>query len=146
MGIFFNIAGDSDINESADIGLNRGAGFIEGDFVGGGMEDHGIMAAGSGIVRSNDSDDKNFDFLGFKGKSAGGNLNPAGTGPTVVLILNAFDLNRSAFVVGDNKILGGTGNSPGGIGIVADLIWVVTPPGLTVTSRRGGMAVKPMAV
>ena len=120
LGVFFNITGNGNVDESADIGLDGSAVLIDSDAIVGGVKNHGIVATSGGIVGSDDGDHENFSFLGFEGETAGRDLNPAGTGPAVALVIDAFDLNGGAFIIGNNEILGGAGDYPGSIGIVAD--------------------------
>ena len=45
--------GNGDVDEATDVSENGGAGLRENSFVVGRMEDHGIVAAGSSVVGSN---------------------------------------------------------------------------------------------
>ena len=52
LSVFFNIAGDSDIDQSANVGLNSGTGGIKDSAGVRRVENHGIMTTGEGIVGS----------------------------------------------------------------------------------------------
>lgn len=112
-GILFDVAGDGDVNKSADTRLDDGTGTVDNGFGFGGVKNHGIVATGKGVFGSENGEREGFGFAGFDNKFSRRDLNPGSGSPTVVFFINIgiFNLDRSTRVIDNNKVFdfGGKG-------------------------------------
>ena len=87
-GVLVDIAGNSNVEKSADVGLDRRTGdsVVERKSIGS-VDNGRIMAAGKSIERRHNRQPNGFGFAGFKTELRRRNLNPTASRPAVIEVL-----------------------------------------------------------